>query len=128
MVAPLQPRPALLTGKMTAEQAARLRNTTTQGPPHATKSPAPRHPPPPPPSAPKDPPPPPPPPPPAKPAPAKTPPPMTTPPAEGRKSPRKHCGRRLDFNPSERAIKCPYCGYVEPIAPAQTQFSEHDYA
>lgn len=53
---------------------------------------------------------------------------MTHAPAEGRKFPCKNCGARLDFDPSERALKCPYCGYVEEIAPSKTGVVEHDYA
>jgi len=53
---------------------------------------------------------------------------MTNPPADGRKFPCKQCGARLDFDPSQRALKCPYCGHVEEIAPAQTRVVEHDYA
>jgi DNA-directed RNA polymerase subunit RPC12/RpoP len=45
----------------------------------------------------------------------------------GRKFPCKNCGARLDFDPSARALKCPYCGYVEQIAPANTAVQEHDY-
>jgi DNA-directed RNA polymerase subunit RPC12/RpoP len=53
---------------------------------------------------------------------------MTNPPAEGRKFPCKQCGARLDFDPSERALKCPYCGHVEEIAPSKSGVVEHDYA
>jgi DNA-directed RNA polymerase subunit RPC12/RpoP len=53
---------------------------------------------------------------------------MTNPPAEGRKFPCKQCGARLDFDPSQRALKCPYCGFVEEIAPDKTGVHEHDYA
>jgi DNA-directed RNA polymerase subunit RPC12/RpoP len=36
----------------------------------------------------------------------------------GRKFPCKKCGARLDFDPSLRALHCPYCGFVEKIEPA----------
>ncbi len=55
------------------------------------------------------------------------PPTMTNAPAEGRKFPCKNCGARLDFDPSQRALKCPYCGYVEQIAPSADAVQEHDY-
>jgi len=53
---------------------------------------------------------------------------MTAAPAQGRKFPCKQCGARLDFDPSERALKCPYCGHVEEIAPSKSGVVEHDYA
>jgi DNA-directed RNA polymerase subunit RPC12/RpoP len=53
---------------------------------------------------------------------------VTNPPAEGRKFPCKQCGARLDFDPSQRALKCPYCGFVEEIAPSNQKVVEHDYA
>jgi DNA-directed RNA polymerase subunit RPC12/RpoP len=53
---------------------------------------------------------------------------MTNPPAEGRKFPCKQCGARLDFDPSQRALKCPYCGFVEDISPDKSGVHEHDYA
>ena len=53
---------------------------------------------------------------------------MTQAPAAGRKFPCKQCGARLDFDPSERALKCPYCGFVEEIAPDKSGVREHDYA
>jgi DNA-directed RNA polymerase subunit RPC12/RpoP len=51
----------------------------------------------------------------------------TNAPPAGRKFPCKNCGARLDFDPSQRALKCPYCGYVEQIAPASTAVQERDY-
>jgi DNA-directed RNA polymerase subunit RPC12/RpoP len=51
----------------------------------------------------------------------------TNAPPAGRKFPCKNCGARLDFDPSQRALKCPYCGYVEQIAPAKTAVQERDY-
>jgi DNA-directed RNA polymerase subunit RPC12/RpoP len=53
---------------------------------------------------------------------------LTHAPADGRKFPCKNCGARLDFDPAQRALKCPYCGHVEEIAPANTRIQEHDYA
>ena len=53
---------------------------------------------------------------------------LTKAPAAGRKFPCKQCGARLDFDPSQRALKCPYCGFEEVIAPQQSRIVEHDYA
>src|SRR4051812_49407052 len=50
---------------------------------------------------------------------------VTSVPAEGRKFPCKNCGARLDFDPSQRALKCPYCGHVEEIAPSNQKIVEH---
>ncbi|MGN6368517.1 MAG: hypothetical protein ACTHN5_09670 [Phycisphaerae bacterium] len=60
--------------------------------------------------------------------PPQTKPPTTTnaPPTD-RKFPCKNCGARLDFDPSQRALKCPYCGHVEQIAPDSSKVQEHDY-
>src|SRR5690348_9853989 len=52
---------------------------------------------------------------------------VTGAPDAGRKFPCKNCGARLDFDPSQRALKCPYCGHVEEIAPAKTRIEEHDF-
>ncbi|MCL2645371.1 MAG: hypothetical protein FWD61_00020 [Phycisphaerales bacterium] len=52
---------------------------------------------------------------------------MTELPEEGRKFPCKNCGARLDFDPAERALKCPYCGHVEEIAPSKSRIEEHDF-
>jgi len=59
--------------------------------------------------------------------PEQKPPTLTAAPPSGKKFPCKNCGARLDFDPSARALKCPYCGYVEQIAPASTKIEEHDY-
>ena len=100
----------ILSGKVTVEQAARMRHSTPQpAPPVAAPATAP-------PAIPGD----------AE--PEVKPPVVTNSPAEGRKFPCKQCGARLDFDPSERALKCPYCGHVEEIAPAKTGITEHDYA
>ena len=39
----------------------------------------------------------------------------------GRKFPCPGCGAKLDFNPAQRALKCPYCGYAETIDPASEE-------
>ncbi|MEI8197761.1 MAG: hypothetical protein WCI73_17850, partial [Phycisphaerae bacterium] len=41
-------------------------------------------------------------------------------PDTGRKFPCQACGARLDFDPTLRALKCPYCGHVEEINPARS--------
>ncbi len=53
---------------------------------------------------------------------------VTNAPSTDRKFPCKNCGARLDFDPTQRALKCPYCGYVEEIAPSRAQVRENDYA
>lgn len=52
---------------------------------------------------------------------------LTRAPETGRKFPCKACGARLDFDPSLRALKCPYCGHVEEIAPSDVKVRELDY-
>lgn len=52
---------------------------------------------------------------------------VTASPSEDRKFPCKQCGARLDFDPNQRALKCPYCGHVEEIDPANVRVQEHDY-
>ncbi len=39
-------------------------------------------------------------------------------PPTGKQFPCKNCGARLDFDPSQRALQCPYCGHVERIEPS----------
>jgi predicted RNA-binding Zn-ribbon protein involved in translation (DUF1610 family) len=39
-------------------------------------------------------------------------------PPQGRKFPCWQCGAKLDFNPEAKALKCPYCGFVEEIKSA----------
>ena len=101
----------ILSGKMTVEEAGRLRHSSPQPAARAPTSPATA----PPPIA-------------ANAEPMQKSPVMTNAPADGRKFPCKQCGARLDFDPSERALKCPYCGHVEEIAPSKSGVVEHDYA
>lgn len=54
------------------------------------------------------------------------PPTATNPPPAGRKFPCRNCGAKLDFDPSVQALKCPYCGHVEPIA-TDGEITEHDF-
>lgn len=54
------------------------------------------------------------------------PPTVTKAPPAGRKFPCKQCGAKLDFDPSVKALKCPYCGHVETIA-TDGEVVEHDY-
>lgn len=123
----------ILAGKITVDQAAKLRRSSPAA--IATAPDDPRNPAPASDQAPGTPAPAP------RPAPANLPPPlppdalptaklpvMTNPPAEGRKFPCKNCGARLDFDPSQRALKCPYCGHEEAIAPSKSGVVEHDYA
>jgi predicted RNA-binding Zn-ribbon protein involved in translation (DUF1610 family) len=48
-------------------------------------------------------------------------------PPAGRKFPCAKCGAKLDFDPSSQALKCPYCGHEEAIAPATHAIEEHAY-
>jgi DNA-directed RNA polymerase subunit RPC12/RpoP len=105
----------ILSGKVSVDAAARMRHTTPPPAPAAeTKTSAPPADGPPPVQAGE--------------APVEKPPVMTSEPAPGRKFPCKQCGARLDFDPSQRALKCPYCGHVEQIAPAKADVVERDYA
>ena len=40
---------------------------------------------------------------------------VTKAPPAGRKFPCPACGARLDFDPAERGLKCPFCGYAQAI-------------
>ncbi len=49
-------------------------------------------------------------------------------PPAGRKFPCPSCGARLDYNPSARGLKCPYCGYHQEIHRDQdAEVAERDY-
>jgi DNA-directed RNA polymerase subunit RPC12/RpoP len=48
-------------------------------------------------------------------------------PPPGRQFPCLKCGARLDFDPAASALHCPYCGYTQPIAPADRAVCEHDF-
>ncbi len=102
----------LLSGKITVDQAAHMRHSTPQ-PATAAGATAPAS------AAPPIP---------ADATPTAKPPVITNAPSDGRKFPCKQCGARLDFDPSQRALKCPYCGHVEEIAPSKAGVVEHDYA
>jgi predicted RNA-binding Zn-ribbon protein involved in translation (DUF1610 family) len=52
---------------------------------------------------------------------------VTKAPPKERKFPCGKCGARLDFDPSARSLKCPYCGHVEEIRPENDQVQERDY-
>jgi DNA-directed RNA polymerase subunit RPC12/RpoP len=53
---------------------------------------------------------------------------VTKAPPAGRKFPCPQCGARLDFDPSARGLKCPFCGFHEEIARDETaEVSERDY-
>jgi DNA-directed RNA polymerase subunit RPC12/RpoP len=52
---------------------------------------------------------------------------VTHAPPAGKKFPCKSCGARLDFDPGARALKCPYCGHVEEIAPSENTVEERDF-
>ena len=60
-------------------------------------------------------------------APKVKPPTLTNAPPPGRKFPCRACGAKLDFDPTSRALKCPYCGYVEKIEPSSGAVEEHDF-
>ncbi|HVK14275.1 MAG TPA: hypothetical protein VM597_36375, partial [Gemmataceae bacterium] len=51
-------------------------------------------------------------------------------PPPGRKFPCRHCGAKLDFDPTVRGLKCPYCGFTEAIPEAdddkKAEVREHD--
>lgn len=53
-----------------------------------------------------------------------------TAPPTGRKFPCRQCGARIEFDPKERGLKCPYCGFVEVIPEAgddeKASVQEHD--
>jgi DNA-directed RNA polymerase subunit RPC12/RpoP len=46
----------------------------------------------------------------------------------GRKQyPCSRCGAKLDFAPGTSALKCPYCGFENPIPKSETPVEEQDY-
>jgi hypothetical protein len=47
--------------------------------------------------------------------------------ATGRKFPCPGCGAKLDFDPSQRSLKCPYCNYTEAVAPTSDEVRERDW-
>ncbi len=53
-------------------------------------------------------------------------PPVGKEPPSGRKFPCMKCGARLDFDPTKRSLKCPYCGHIEKIERGQAGLVEHD--
>ncbi|HET6573717.1 MAG TPA: hypothetical protein VFG68_08965 [Fimbriiglobus sp.] len=53
---------------------------------------------------------------------------VTNAPPAGRKFPCPQCGARLDFDPSARGLKCPFCGFNEEITrDADAKVAEGDY-
>ncbi len=49
-------------------------------------------------------------------------------PPAGRKFPCPSCGARLDFDPSARGLKCPYCGYEQKIERGdKAEVAEREY-
>src|SRR5438128_2644335 len=55
------------------------------------------------------------------------PPTVTKAPPQGRKFPCAKCGARLDFDPTARALACPYCGHTEEIHPETDSVQERDF-
>src|SRR5690242_10522934 len=51
---------------------------------------------------------------------------VTKAPPPGRKFPCPKCGAKLDFDPSARALACPYCGHQEVIERGDHDLKEHD--
>lgn len=45
----------------------------------------------------------------------------------GRKFPCPGCGAKLDFDPTQRALKCPYCGYARQVDDSAGQVAERDW-
>ncbi len=53
---------------------------------------------------------------------------VTKAPPAGRKFPCSSCGARLDFDPTSRGLKCPYCGYEKKIERGDpAEIAEKDY-
>lgn len=52
---------------------------------------------------------------------------VTKAPPPGRKFPCPACGAKLDFDPGQRALKCPYCQHVEVIPVGPGAVEERDF-
>jgi DNA-directed RNA polymerase subunit RPC12/RpoP len=52
---------------------------------------------------------------------------LTAAPAPGRTFPCKACGAHLNFDPTSRALTCPYCGHIEQINPQSAGVRELDF-
>lgn len=48
-------------------------------------------------------------------------------PPPGRKFPCPACGAKLDFDPKQQSLACPYCGHTEEVRPHEGYVEEHDY-
>jgi DNA-directed RNA polymerase subunit RPC12/RpoP len=59
------------------------------------------------------------------------PPAVGAPAADGPRQPLQYpcagCGARVEYAPGTMLLRCPYCGYTQQIAAADTEISEHDY-
>ncbi len=47
--------------------------------------------------------------------------------ADRKQFPCSRCGAKLDFAPGTSVLKCPYCGFENPIPESETQVEELDY-
>ncbi len=48
-------------------------------------------------------------------------------PEEGKQYPCSQCGAKLDFAPGTATLKCPYCGFENPISQSSAKIEELDY-
>jgi predicted RNA-binding Zn-ribbon protein involved in translation (DUF1610 family) len=48
-------------------------------------------------------------------------------PSDGKQFPCSRCGAKLDFAPGTSALKCPYCGFENPIPGSEARVEEQDY-
>ncbi len=48
-------------------------------------------------------------------------------PADGKQYPCSQCGAKLDFAPGTSTLRCPYCGFENPIPLSHVQIEELDY-